>query len=362
MTMKKRNNIFLLLATILLVSCIDEIKFNNDLIDPELVINGFPSRDSIITIQVGASKPIPGTQNNFTWIDDANVVLYVNGEEKETLEATAINYAGSDDYYVGSANLPDTEYRAKTIATPGNVYKLVVTHPDYKTASCETIIPEVVSISGITATTEYIQEEYSTDKVLKFKLKFKDPADEKNYYRLTLKYTTGTWQSYNYEDPEDTSGIIYVQHNVPGYGFSTEDPVLNPDEDANDFLFDSPSNEYNLFNDDLINGTEYELKFSLYVDSYYNYDNNQEPVSHVGEFYRVTLNLSSLTREAYLYIKSAATQLYYGIDIFSEPTQVFSNVENGTGIFGGYSSSIDSVAEGEYPVEGIHYEYYDYYY
>jgi len=63
--------------------------------------------------------------------------------------------------------------------------------------------------------------------------------------------------------------------------------------------------------------------------------------------------LSSLSEELYLYLKSyyhhnAVKPRFYDSwleELFerSEPVPVYTNIENGYGVFGGYSTSIDSI-------------------
>lgn len=355
---KKYKLITIVIFSVLISSCLKEIDFNYNLIGPELVINGFPAKDSIIDVNIAVSKPIPGIEQAFEWLDDATVVLYVNGQETETLVPYDINdqQTGNGYYYSSYNTLPTTGYRSTTKAIAGNIYKLVVTHPNYKTATCETTIPDPVNIISLDTATVITSYEYWTDRVLNFKLKFNDRAGEKNYYRLTVKYTRGLWQP-NYDVKEDTTGVIMLETNNH---INSDDPLLNPDEDANDFLIEPPQNNYNLFTDDLIEGKDYEMSFNLNYNFNYYIENERE--TPVGEFYRITIGLCTLTREAYLYMRSSEAQSWYDGDIFSEPTQVFSNVENGTGILGGYSIMQKSIGKGEYPIDGIEYVNNSYYY
>ena len=70
------------------------------------------------------------------------------------------------------------------------------------------------------------------------------------------------------------------------------------------------------------------------------------PHSGLGEFdnLKAYFKLCTLSEEYYLYAKSFVDQ-HNSLDfsMFVEPVQVFSNINNGEGIFAGYGQAIDSV-------------------
>ena len=119
-------------------------------------------------------------------------------------------------------------------------------------------------------------------------------------------------------------------------------------------VFDESNSNYTLFSDQLFNGKEYELDFFL---------PNSMPYKLIqadtlkGGFYWIYVELQSLSKDVYLYIKSidGADNITNGL--FNEPYQVYSNIKNGIGIWGTYSSSIDTLKVGVYPIEGVEYTY-----
>ncbi|MGF7140407.1 DUF4249 domain-containing protein [Roseimarinus sediminis] len=356
----KQNIILLLILLSILSACRKEIDFDKKLIEPKMVVNGFITNDSLITLTVAASKPIPGIERPFTWINDAKVELYVDGILSETLKARTIEMTDpNENQWYDDMGLPTVEYQSETTRGEiGKTYKVLVSHPDYETVWGETSIPTPVTPEHI----EYelsneTQDEYYIESRVVFQLTLNDPANIDNYYRLAMRHKTGQRMvEYNYET-DDSTEYIYVEYSSSSY-IQSEDPILSPDEDANDFLFGSPSNRYNLFTDELIDGKKYQLDF--YLPFYWTYIYEEDESNDEGEFYQVSLYFQTLTREAYLYMKSSYEHYWYDEDFFAEPVQTYSNIVNGAGIFAGYTSQLTTVQEGEYPIEGMEYREYGY--
>jgi len=361
--MKHIQSIATLLAVFALItSCEKEIEFDEKLIAPKLVINSFIQQDSLITVNIASSKLIPGIKTDFKWIDNATVTLFVDGEEKEKLTVidvervpTGYSSVNGDTTFFYNESEPTKRYSTTQAKVEvGKTYKLEVSHPDYETAYCETSIPTPIQILAFDTATVINKQEWGDNETFQAKIKFKDTPGEKNYYRLVYSKFTGVSQSY-YSSPNDADSIIYLTNELRGTYINSSDKLLNPsEEDANDFLFGSAGNYYNLFTDELIDGKEYELSFA--VDLTNNYYGSSVQTKKKGEFMRLTITLQSITREAYLYMKSTYANKYYESDFFSEPVQVFTNIENGIGIFAGTSSSSVLISRGEYPVEGVKYQ------
>jgi hypothetical protein len=353
--MKNICQLILIITTIVLLhSCQKEIDFDTKLIEPKMVINGFLQQDSLISISIGTSKAIPGVEKPNVWIKDATVKLYVDGEEKETLSAYNIIINTNNQY--GDQSKPTTGYRSNSIkAEMGKSYKLVVSHPNYKTVTCETSIPAPISILNIDTISKIDASNGYSNTKFQVKIRFKDTSGEKNYYRLVYKTISGNAGPKN-NIPGDTAYVISVNNQTVGTYINSDDPIINPSDDANELLFGSPTNTFNLFTDDLIDGKEYELSF--FCENYdYNYifsPNNLN--TSIGAFFILDVELQSITREAYLYMRSVNAFNYYNDNFLSEPVQVYTNVENGLGIFAGFSANSKSISKGKYPMDGVEYK------
>ncbi|MBN2807289.1 MAG: DUF4249 domain-containing protein [Prolixibacteraceae bacterium] len=362
----KKNSYILLIATVTLLfsACQKEVEFDKKLIRPKLVINSFIETDSLIDVKVSASKTIPGLETSYKWLNDATVKLFVNDVEKEILQGYPIEIEDSEDHYwyYNNDTRPTYGYRTlNTRAENGKSYRIEVSHKDYDAAYAETSLPENPNLLSYESE-EITQNYYGYDqRAVQISIRFKDKANEKNYYRINIKAFTGTWYP-NFSEKDDTTGVIQLRTNYYG-NVTSDDKLLNPDqEDANDFLFGSPNNSYNLFTDELIDGKEHELTFSISPNNNSVWYNGELMVfgEKPGEFYHLTIQLQALTRDAYLYMRSSYAQMWYGDDFFSEPVQAYSNIENGVGIFSGFSATSFEIKKGEYPVDGVVYSE-DYY-
>ncbi|MCF8357381.1 MAG: DUF4249 domain-containing protein [Prolixibacteraceae bacterium] len=352
-----RNKTFILtlLSFFMLIACEKEIEISIKASQPKLVINGFVAADSIIDVIIASSKTVFGVDTDFVWIDDAVATLYVDGEEKEQLDTYPIEL--SDDFIYTYHGIPQPTVGYRTSFTKGEIektYMLVVTHPDFETATCETTIPIPQKIIGVSTSTEFYDYGAYSNLHLNFHLTLSDDIENKNYYRIISKSTDARWKT-NSDTKDDSTGYISVVTSIGR--LSSDDPILNPSEtDVNDFLIESPNNYYSIFTDDLISDDTYGLVV------YRNYNawvlENNQLNTHYGEFYSYTIYLHTLSKEAYLYMQSSHAQHWYSDDYFAEPVQAYSNIENGVGIFAGYSASQITITDGEYPVDGVEYKFY----
>jgi hypothetical protein len=335
-----------ILSIIIGSSCTKEIEFNEKTLEPKLVVNAICTLDSLITVEVSANKPIPGYETNFKLFTDATVKLYVDGLETEQLE------------YIGSSKTgyPCAIYGSKSKAESRKLYKIEVSHNDYKTtATGEMQMGKKVPVLEVT-TTPIINVVYNSEnsKKIEATLTFSDPADEENYYRLVVSYRIGKDQSHP-DSNGDTIHLVQVMDYAFSYnGIESDDPVFSNNENADEMLFESSKSMYTVFTDELFNGKTYDLNF--YLSDNLTYDLQRLDIAR-GDFYIIKFELQSLTKDTYYYIKSLGSSMWSNDDLFSEPVQVFNNIENGLGIFGGCSSSVYSLQEGIYPRSDVEYYY-----
>ncbi|MDA3879161.1 MAG: DUF4249 domain-containing protein [Prolixibacteraceae bacterium] len=343
-------------------ACMKEVEFDDKLLESKLVINGFVCADSSINVKVAISKPIPGVKQNMEWIDKAIIKLYVDGEFTEELQNVKLEYDNNDEYYYYDVEKPSSEYRSeKTIAQTGKKYKIEVEYDGFGMAWAETIIPEKVVIDTMRTDVKEITEYGYTESRKFYYLKFTDPQNEKNYYRLSVSTGRGRRSTIWNSDTEqyevvDTIKEVYVSYEFDTY-INSDDPLLTGNEDADDYLFIGNENDYNLFTDELINGQQYELSYNNYYNSYYYLEGDMNE----GDFFSNTVKLMNLTREAYLYIKSSHEHWLNDENYLTEPVQVYTNINNGIGVFAGYSIDEYSFMVGDYPIDSMEYIF-DYYF
>lgn len=288
--------IIVLLFLSSMFSCAD--KFVNDLDieipdeEQQLVINlELTEGDTTAKTFVASTANLDAVDHTF--FEDAIVDLYKEGELLTTLEYDQFE----NDYIANfdSDELTVGEYRVEVRGVPG--FNDIV--------ASQSINNSVNIIKGSYQQDGTIEQDYGyAYTVDEARVTIDDPADEENYYQVKLM------------------GIIENQNGDQIQNVSFFVSSLNP--------FAETSFYYNgiLLKDDSFNGTEFDLSmgFSNYLGSGY---------GSGGEEFQAYLlvELSSLSRDNYLFIKSEGAFQESIDNPFAEPVIVHNNVENGIGIF-----------------------------
>jgi len=318
MTLNK-TSILILLVVLIVSSCQKVIEFSGSITDPQMVVNCLLTPDSVVSAQVSQSRFFLSNSATFESIDNANVSLYVNGLLKEN------NLKGkTNGVYAGVY---------KPIA--GDSINLKIKIPGKDDITCSTTIPQPVGPFWINSNLELtgINTPITTPKTggalgldtigisvgrrMFLSLTFKDNPDVTNYYRLVVytKTYSGTKVSTDY--------TFYFDDIVSGN--STGDVVGPPTSLS--------SNKFNVFSDELFNGKQYSLKFSVdnNFNSYFPGHNKPQPSKSLF------VNLQSISKSYYLYLQTRSN--IKTNSFFAEPVQVYSNINGGVGIMGGYTNS-----------------------
>ena len=104
-------------------------------------------------------------------------------------------------------------------------------------------------------------------------------------------------------------------------------------------------NRYHVFTDALFDGNEYTLKLRVATS----YNNDDDADTNEGDNYNIEpaymelcVDLQHITKDYYLYLKSRASAWGNGDfgGMFSEPIQIYNNIQGGIGILGSYTSII----------------------
>lgn len=347
--MKNHIYISLLVFFVFLTSCISEIAIKDTDAKNELVVNAFITPDSLLSIELSATKLVVGTNTSYSAITDAVVTVSEDDIEIGNLTFNSV---------VSNENSSTTTYRKAIYSSSdiypqkGKTYRIEVEHSDYDNVSCETTVPIPVPIISID-TIKY-EDGYSYS----VSLAFKDSADYDNYYRVYVRAKWGIGNMY-----KDSSEIdsIYVCTESIGTWLNSDDVLIEGAENSDDFLFGSAGNQYNIFSDELIAGKQYTLDFELSGQMFgraYDYDKYEYTYDlDENEFYYIEIELQSISYDEYWYLQSYLNYYWNDGEFYAEPVQVYSNVENGTGIFAGYSASRYVLSSGEYPKDGVVYIY-----
>ncbi len=323
------------------ISCESVIEFKGSEAEPRTVIYAIVQTDSLITVSVAESHAVFEERYEPEQITDAVVRLYRDGEFMETL--TYVPAEPVPDYYPAN---PYSRYVSQvTRAVHGSTYRIEAEVPGMKRAYGEAILPVPVTITGID-TTSVIRE--WGERQLVVKLRFRDPAGTENFYRLSARAVNGIYTG-DKEEPISPLMPVVVTETDISYGAYSE-PLITPKQEDDIFGMYLP-NTYNLFTDELISGKEYSLTLQ------YGY---RYPDIDYYEFDHACFNLHSISRDLYLYLQSYSAYLQTRDNFLAEPVLVYTNVTGGLGVVGAMSTSADSIKIGEYPVDGVVYEYQSY--
>ena len=294
-----RNTLIILASLILLCSCEEELDISLTQKEKKIVINSFFNDNELIHVNISANQPATD-KDTILFIDNACVLLYANDIFLDTLTFKGEGYYYSDE----------------VIPEAGMSYNLRVEVPGMTTATTDySQIPVVVK--GFLLDTSSFIDKISDKEIREVILRFKDIENTTNYYLLHIMWE-GTW----YEYDADSNIVDTVKRKVSyGGGQGINIPA------SGKFLFTDE-----LFEGDTIEKTLYFRK-NLY-------GSGLEGSENVKAWFK----LCTVSEEYYLYGKSCAEQ-NNSIDwsIFVEPVTVYSNVNNGVGIFAGYGYCIDSL-------------------
>jgi hypothetical protein len=280
------KNIFPFLIVLVLTSCETIVQVDIPDHKPSIVINSVI--DPTEKFQVHLSKSLGSLDSApLSNIDNAEVEVYENDVliEKLKFEESGI-------------------YSSSTInAKLGRNYKIVAKAAPFDDANAVARIPEPVSIESIVfKDSAYVDLNMGVKSSISFTIK--DPSAIKNYYQVELFQTDSTFS--------DKNPIF----------FTPKDPVIEADG-------------FSYFTDSHFNGKNYKFEMEFYSYGNYSFDPiTGEYIPDNGKHYFI-MEFSTISREYYLYKTSYDKQFINSFNPFAEPVQVFSNVNNGYGIFAG---------------------------
>lgn len=236
-------------------------------------------------------------------LPDAEVEMSVNGQQKYTMRYNPLNYNFTSDY------------------TPqnGDHITLHAKAEGMKPVSAETVVPDVQLLEVLDYEKYYKKwsmrdslADMTVDTVAHITLRLKDPGNERNYYRLKVRSIASDIREgspvtiYQFSDIYSSSDVIFMDERLTkGYG-------------------GWPVHFSNVFDDHLFNGKEYTFSIETYL--------------RFGEQPHAVIELQSITKDLYYYLKSTMLYRITNQDDYTEAIQIHSNVNNGWGILGGLST------------------------
>lgn len=280
-----------------MASCVKDIEFEGEKTDPLLVVNGVQQVGRPASLCIEKSVFFQDSQTDCR-VKDLQVDLYVNGSFKESLQVRdSIDY----DYVF---NYCEGQY----VLCEGDRLQFEVRSSEFATATAEVTLPEAPSVLSFNVVNVNmllgsVELEFTID----------DPVGA-DYYNLAF-----------YNPTEDQ------------YSFYSDDPVFTDPMgmDADELIGESSDyygdGIYNVFTDTYFDGGTYTVRFSFYFWDLEFTEPFAIEVSRVDEhLYRYKKTFDA-------YQESDMNSL---LAMFTEPVQVYTNVENAIGVVCGQSRPV----------------------
>ncbi|MDR2466698.1 MAG: DUF4249 domain-containing protein [Prevotellaceae bacterium] len=270
---------------ILACGCEREIKFNGEELKPKLVLHCFPESGAPVRLTLKAGKFfLSQTGSTREPVAGADVRLWKNGEFAERLRYVS-NYENS--YY-------ESSFRPQ----PGDEITIRASASGFDPIECTTVMPEPPAA---------LSAEHSGTWKNGIVCHIRDISTRAEYYRIGA-----------FVEIDD------MEFDIP---IDSDDMVFGMNESE---LFESARNIYFVFSDELFNGKDYSLKFRL----------NDLMDDHK----RCKVVLRHISKDYYLYVRTVAAE---SDEVFSEPVQIYSNVNGGIGILAASTSAVAEVTFGK---------------
>jgi Domain of unknown function (DUF4249) len=244
------------------------------------------------------------SNNNPQAIENGSIIL----EDVQTGQKDTMIYNNN------IANYPKYYYADKIKPIPGKEYKVTALANGFEPVTAKTILPKEVIIYAANWKDSVVKESSNiTRDIHIIDFSFNDPANENDYYYLTLERIDSFRNS-------PTSPVIYT---APTPIFFE----LKVRNQTNDFIdIDLNNNEIILLQDNdaiikdnFFSGTTKKIRlFSNFASS---------------AAYKYVIKLSHITEEYYKYLDTRYKQSITEGDPFAQPVLVYSNIKGGAGIF-----------------------------
>lgn len=294
MKSKYSHYIGILFATALFTSCEKEITVKVPEYKSSLVLNSSTEVGDTITVSVGKSMSILKYKKGQNLeVTDAKVVLL-----KDNVTADTLKYNAAYGVYVSN-----------TVADAGSKYTIKVNAPSYTEATATTAVPSFVPIAKIQRIpkTKVDMDGQQQDEI---RITFDDPQAMGDYYIISVEW-----------DGNGSSDSSYNETCINTTDASVES-IYNENIDKNTCL----SSKGIFFRDALFNGSRKEIR--LFINSHL-----LEPYVVGGVNNKVRIVLQHVTEDFFKFRKSYLFASENSDNPFSEPTNVYTNVKNGYGLF-----------------------------
>lgn len=293
------NRLFFIVC-IVLASCEVVVDVDVPVKDPSITVYANLNPDSLVKVQLTESQHVL-SESEFRFIESAQVTLYRDGEVAETL----------NEIFPGI-------YEGTSVAQPGANYRLEINKNGFRSVNSEVVVPDLKASIDDVNYVHLNKGEFALGE-FQFTVEITD-GEGPNYYELSLLGPSYNWQY----DPETGERQI-TDTTLVHYWIESEDPIFTEQYYWNPGL---------LFNDSFIEGKKARLKFTTYVNTFF--DSSEQSVELV-------IVLRELSESMYNHEVTAMLQANAEGDPFAEPAPVYGNIQNGFGVFGAYNQVTKTV-------------------
>lgn len=301
------------LIVVLFTGCEYPIDLELEEAEPQIVVLCTITPDEHIKAGISLTRSVV-SNSPFVYPEDAIVEIFSSNTLLKTLERVAPGMPNARPYYESLTFFPSI----------GNEYKLKVDVPGVGIVEATDVIPPPIDFEIIMTDLkskkegkELVQHTFTLD------IMFNDQVEEENYYQI-LPYWSETIYSISI-NTGDTSRFasgarIPLQLLTP---LTELRPTASPHMDSSSVLL----------NDELINGSEHKISLQ--------YSLNINASSQL--FDNIVIDMRSISKKYYQFYEALNFQILNGNDPLAEPSILYTNFENGQGVFAGYSTSRDSL-------------------
>ncbi|MEG1544998.1 MAG: DUF4249 domain-containing protein [Tannerellaceae bacterium] len=324
---------------LLLLSCTTDIEIRMKPTTPKLVLNASVGTGQELSAHLSRSWFIT-EQPVDEALDGATIRVFVNDQDKGRMQLV-------DD--PADTTTPRGQYRLPGCRLQtGDHLLLQAEATDLAPVAAEMEMPERTDILSVD-TLWMGDSSYMGN--LQLYVRFKDRANEPNYYRLVVRKETDYWKADSlittvaYGTSSEGASTNYLNHYYSGYNFTLfsyenfrvdyNDPVFLP-QGGNNYPDKLESYScWGCFADEQIDGQEYSLKSTMdYAAVSYKGDS-------VTSIVHYDVQLFSVTSSYYQYMKAMwrFALIGYGLEGLKEPLAAYTNIEGGYGVLSGYQIS-----------------------
>lgn len=353
--MEKTGNALLVFIVMLsLLACEEEVKLNNKVLrNDRITINGVVDPDTVVFAFITealdfdylSSISFRSDYYSYEKVKYSRDRLFFSdsiGEEAVLSQAKAELIVNNKDVYAMKYDSKYFTYNSEYIPKQGDNIKIrVESQSNIRTdgsvqqlnsVEAEVLLPSTTPRINVISTdlkykekeyheviewngdTTYITDLYGADTVMTINMKIIDPGNEKNYYRLLVRsvgasriyagsYSAAFMTYLCVDDFKSGDKLFYDSDLVKPYGFI-------------------PAYFSNVFDDELINGREYEFTV----------ETRMRKQSEITPY--VIVELQHLSPDLYYYLKDIEVFRISDFDLYDNPIQINSNVSGGWGVFG----------------------------